>query len=100
MSADSYIMDPIKVTDDLPILSRLSKREKMETIHIYQNFLRKKSYDRIISLRDVMKNRLYNAEIGRTVYHNVLEDQYRRILNIIEHTLMFWPMNKWGASSK
>ena len=92
-----FLMDPFKVTDDLPILKRLYGEEKAQVIAKYQEFLRSKPINRVIRLRNYMIGKLKHAQKGNTLYHRALSDQYNRIVNIIENTLVQWPLRGWGT---
>ena len=93
-----FLMDPFKVTDSLPMLSKLTLEEKEKVIKTYQQVLRSKPINRVMRVRDYMKGKLKGAQQGNTDYHRALADQYKRIVNIIENTLLQWPLKDWNTT--
>ena len=88
-----YYMDLERVTKDLPILSRLSKPEKLHIIETYRNILSKRPLEKVQHLLELYKAKYESARKGKTIYHRVLEDQYRRIRNILEYSIRQRPLD-------
>jgi len=93
-----FYIDPLKATEDLPLLAKLSPDEEKVVRSYYFDILKKKDVSQIESLRSLYKTKVNDMETKesksrntpdkkRTAIYAALRDQYSRILDMLEHHL-------------
>lgn len=95
MNVPYAYMDIHEVTEDLPIFERLEPDEKKIIIDTYIKILNSKSRTKVMRLLQLIKAKYSQALEGGTVYHKIIQDQYRSIINILEYHLDQRPMTDW-----
>ena len=101
-----YYMDIRTVTDEMPILYNLQYEDKMKYIQFYQDFLSKKPRRQVECLKTYMKNKLQAYGIKKikddnlqnahlSSINSLLIDQYQRLLNLIELSLIKRPISSY-----
>ena len=94
-------MDPIVVTNQLPLLKRLEHNEKVQYINFYQRLLAAKPYRQVVELHEYVQTKLSTFKLKRQLHindqrlvaiHDNLIDQYNRLNNIITDHLLHRPI--------